>query len=792
MTRSRRTTPGENIMPLFGHKRSRSSKAASMREASKLSSKVEAALKDRRILGKLMLTVITLFGLLIVVEGWTTPFPYRIGDHVPHGIIARTQFMKVDEIKTEQLRRQQAESVPYVLRSGSLPLKSLSTRLRSYLTDIASENSYNDLEPETQEAFELTLTSGGTDNVEQRDISLEEEFQAIKSTLDSTGFSISSRIDETASDFESLLAPLESTGFLDQAELDRHDIPNDASLAIIPEKVEDLPKLEVLQENLKSPVDVLLSEQLSDTGRIGRSWNSYPNLEPLRTPLNRWLLAQAPVSLHYDSNTTQKYRTEARDSVDDQGTIYDQGSELVLPGSILDEEDLSLLKSEFQAFETQIGTQRHLVRAITVLAMFCVLAILFAYYLRHTETQLMQSFPRLTIYLGSVLVCLFVARQLSYDPWRAEVIPILVLTMVVAIAFNQILASLTAFLVCMILTLSTVQDIGHFVIIATVTVSASIALETVSSRSTLIKVGFMSSVTYFCVTWGVNVLQSQAVTDVFTDLDLLKSSLRGAGWCLVAGYLVAGSLPFIESAFGTVTDISLLEMSDISHPLLQELVRSAPGTYNHSIAVATIGEAAADAIGANGLLVRVGAYFHDVGKMIKPEYFIENMSGEENSRHKSLNPAMSTLIIIGHVKDGVDLAHQHHLPHAIIDFIEQHHGTTLVEYFFREAERLAEEEDSGTVEEAAFRYPGPKPQSKEAAVMMLADAVESASRTLVEPTAKRIESLVDAIAMKRLLDGQFEDSTLTLTELNIVKDKLTKSLIAIYHGRVKYPDQKTA
>jgi hypothetical protein len=168
------------------------------------------------------------------------------------------------------------------------------------------------------------------------------------------------------------------------------------------------------------------------------------------------------------------------------------------------------------------------------------------------------------------------------------------------------------------------------------------------------------------------------------------------------------------------------------------------------------------------------------------------MTGAEHSRHERLNPAMSTLIIIGHVKDGVDLAHQHHVPQAIINFIEQHHGTTLVEYFFREAEKLADIEDSGHVEEASFRYPGPKPQSKEAAVMMLADAVESASRTLVEPTAKRIESLVESIAMKRLLDGQFDDSTLTLTELNIVKESLMKSLIAIYHGRVKYPEQKTA
>jgi hypothetical protein len=340
--------------------------------------------------------------------------------------------------------------------------------------------------------------------------------------------------------------------------------------------------------------------------------------------------------------------------------------------------------------------------------------------------------------------------------------------------------------------MSTVQAIEHFATLVAVALTGVILLSSVPSRSKLIKVGFWCGVTFFVVSRGLHILSHQAVTDVLTDFELTRFSLQGAGWCLVAGYLVAGSLPFIESSFGVVTDISLLEMSDISHPLLQQLVSRAPGTYNHSIAVATIGEAAADAIGANGLLLRVGAYFHDIGKMIKPDYFVENMSENERSLHEKLNPAMSTLIIIGHVKDGVDLARQHHLPQAIIDFIEQHHGTTLVEYFYREAEKLADPQRSSEVEESAFRYPGPKPQTRETGVMMLADACESASRTLVEPTAKRIESLVEKLAMKRLLDGQFEECELTLTELNTIKDSLTKSLIAIYHGRVKYPDQKTA
>jgi putative nucleotidyltransferase with HDIG domain len=224
---------------------------------------------------------------------------------------------------------------------------------------------------------------------------------------------------------------------------------------------------------------------------------------------------------------------------------------------------------------------------------------------------------------------------------------------------------------------------------------------------------------------------------------------------------------------------------------LQELVRRAPSTYNHSITAGSIAEAAAEAIGARGLLVRVGAYFHDIGKMLKPGYFIENQPPEEN-RHGSLLPAMSSLVIIAHIKDGADLARQHGLPDPIVDLIEQHHGTTLVEYFYgRATERSLLDPNGGEVDEGAFRYPGPRPQTKEAAVLMLADAAESACRSLVEPGPARIESLVREIAERKLDDGQFDESNLTLRELRTIEDSIIKSLIANYHGRVKYPEQKT-
>jgi hypothetical protein len=177
--------------------------------------------------------------------------------------------------------------------------------------------------------------------------------------------------------------------------------------------------------------------------------------------------------------------------------------------------------------------------------------------------------------------------------------------------------------------------------------------------------------------------------------------------------------------------------------------------------------------------------------MLKPGYFIENQSATEGSRHESLMPAMSTLVIIAHIKDGSDLARQHHLPQPIVDLIAQHHGTTLVEYFFGRAQRESDP-NNGEVDESSFRYPGPKPQTKEAAVLMMADAVESASRTLVDPTPARIESLVREIAERRLDDGQFDESGLTLRELRTIERSLAMSVASIYHGRIKYPDQKTA
>ena len=217
--------------------------------------------------------------------------------------------------------------------------------------------------------------------------------------------------------------------------------------------------------------------------------------------------------------------------------------------------------------------------------------------------------------------------------------------------------------------------------------------------------------------------------------------------------------------------------------ILKSLALEAPGTYNHSLTVGVLAEAAAEAIGADDMLVRVGSYYHDIGKLNKPEYFIEN-SNSALYRHENLSPTMSTLIIIAHVKDGLEMAEGLGLPHAVRDIIAQHHGITLVEFFYKKHQE--EQKDGEELDDSAFRYPGPKPKTREAAVVMLADAAESASRTLSEPSPGSIESLVEQIIQRRLNDGQFSECNITLDELHRISQALVKGLNSIYHSRIRY------
>jgi len=238
-----------------------------------------------------------------------------------------------------------------------------------------------------------------------------------------------------------------------------------------------------------------------------------------------------------------------------------------------------------------------------------------------------------------------------------------------------------------------------------------------------------------------------------------------------------------ERLFDVTTDITLLELSDLNHPLLKRLSVKAPGSFHHSILVANLAEAGAEAIRANSLLTRVGCYFHDIGKMLKPEYFVENQMGGIN-KHDNLSPHMSALILSNHVKEGMKLADKHKIPKAVKQFIPEHHGTSLMSYFYH---KLLESSDEKEVNESSFRYPGPKPHSKETAIAMLADTVEAASRTLNNPTPQRIRNQVDTLVEKKIGEGQLDECDLTLNQIKQIKEAFVPILTGIHHGRIEYP-----
>jgi hypothetical protein len=467
---------------------------------------------------------------------------------------------------------------------------------------------------------------------------------------------------------------------------------------------------------------------------------------------------------------------------------YPVGTLLVERNFPITDSQYELLQKERRAFLQSQSPAHRISRTSAIFLVFTLLALLVVLYVVRFQQGLASRLHKVVGVCALVLLTLVVGLFLCPVCWHAVLIPLTVTALILTIAYNPPFALLMSLSLTLAMIVTLDGSLNDLLVAMGGQATAILTLRNVRTRTRLVEVGIVAGVAYLAMTVATELYTSQ-----MWDL-IVSDSAWALVWGALAGFLVSGLLPLVERSFAIVTDVSLLELGDGSHPLLQELVRRAPGTYTHSITVATLAEPCAEAIGANPLLTRVGSYFHDIGKMLKPQYFIENQTGE--NRHDALEPALSTLIIIGHVKDGVALAEQYRLPRPIVDFIQQHHGTTLVEYFYREALRIHESQTNTPVRldgqphplEPTFRYPGPKPQSRENGIVMLADAVESSSRALSVPTPGSLRKLVHDLLMKRLLDSQFEESGLTLTELHIIEETLCKGLIALYHSRIKYPE----
>ena len=307
------------------------------------------------------------------------------------------------------------------------------------------------------------------------------------------------------------------------------------------------------------------------------------------------------------------------------------------------------------------------------------------------------------------------------------------------------------------------------------------SLTKIQQRSDIVKAGLLVG--------GVNILLISSLKLIMNAKDL-SLILVNSGWGAasgIAGAIVAiGSLPFLESLFGLVTSFKLFELANPNQPLLRQLMMKAPGTYQHSLIVGNLAEAAAEAINADPLLTRVGALYHDIGKMVRPYFFIENQLGIEN-QHSKISARLSALVITAHVKEGIELAKEQKLPSIIRDFNPMHHGTSLIAYLYHQAKQTEKPED---VIEAHFRYPGPKPRTKETAILMLADATEAAVRAISKPNVDQIQKTINKIIKARIDDGQLAESPLTLIDMDRISTEFLRILQSLYHSRIEYPSEE--
>ncbi len=735
-------------------------------------------LRRGHVLIRLGMCAVTALLLWVITRGWAPPMPFHAGDVPQRDIVGRTQFEQ-DDVEATRKAQELARTLAIAIYDlDSTPVQQLRAKLENEVGQLVAAENYAAAE-KLWDTFRLPLAEGTPEPTSDERA---QRYQRFHDALAAEG-----ALDAFKESLNAAMTPIMQKGILTGLPPE-----HDANFETIFVRTviskdgkegkegfpQQVPVSEVLIENAAAQLQKQLEQKM-------------PSLE-VATRVFAWLRPQLPTTLKLNLEDTREEQDKAVAAVKPRTKVFPPGSILAhatkvddpTTRTVLGDREIELIDLEYKAELARQSLTSKVARSIATFGMYVALYVLCGFYIYHREPRITSELSRLATLLALVVVT--VTLMVITSEWRAELIPLMLFGMALAIAYQQEIALLLTAAVTLIIAKGLGHDLPDAIVLLATTAGAILLLGRVRTRSKLLTVGFAAAGVAALTTLGVGSLEGDPIWIS------VKTALLWGFWAIIAGALMTCLLPSVEKLFGVQTDLSLIDLGDPANALLQELIRRAPGTYNHSITVASLAEAAAEAIGARGLLVRVGAYYHDIGKMLKPGYFVENQ-GQGDNRHRSLVPAMSTLVIIAHVKDGADLARQNKIPEPIIDFIQQHHGTTLVEYFYRQAsESKKANPDSAEVDESSFRYPGPKPQTKEAGILMMADAVESASRVLVEPTPARIENLVEEISRKRLLDGQFDECGLTLEEVRKIGDSLVKSLTAVYHGRVKYPDQVTA
>ncbi|MEN6460082.1 MAG: HDIG domain-containing metalloprotein [Syntrophomonas sp.] len=489
-------------------------------------------------------------------------------------------------------------------------------------------------------------------------------------------------------------------------------------------------------------------------------------------------------NLIYNKEATDKAIKEAVDAVKPVQKTVKSGEIIVREGERVTPDQISVLE--------QLGIQRSKSYPLTLLGSGAFILIIFwliVEFLRRYYSEIYNN-DKLIVLIGIIFILvLLVTRfltiiKISDQPEVNSLIgylaPVGAGSMLLAILIDDRLAYFLTMIMALFVGLLTDGNQLLFTIVAFVGGTVGVyQVSKLSQTSDLAKSGFYIAVANILTIITLSLMAGNITLNV-----ALTGIMLGAINGILSAILMIGLLPYMESAFSITSMIKLLELSNPNHYLLKRLLLEAPGTYHHSLMVGNLAEASAESVGANPLLVRVGAYYHDIGKIKRPEYFVENQRGFDNP-HEKIAPALSALIITSHVKEGLELARESRLPLIISDFIAQHHGTSLAKYFYS---RALEEDLDGQISEESFRYEGPKPQTKEVALVMLADSIEAAVRSLQEPSTESIREMVRLIIRDKLDDRQLEECDLTFKDLDIIANSFCKLLEGIYHKRIEYPE----
>lgn len=714
---------------------------------------------------KLLLLVFSSLILCAVIQAWNPPFAYRVLQGVDRDIVCRTPFSVVSADKTKEARQNAKMEALHVYSHDTIKLSQFKAGLINTVQTLLTAESYEKMKEDVRGQWKAFLVP----NTTEKDAAIAfEKFQK--------NFETDVELAQFKQVIDQVFLPYEKNGILIQLHGSREGNQERISvydLGVESEVRREVPVLDVLIGNA-----YMIKDRLNQ--RYDRTITEY---------LFQWIRPMIPETLSENKEATEKAKELAAEKIQTVYTKYEPGQTILKAGQVIDLMTFQLLKEEYR---NQIKARTWAQQLIRMTGSFVLLFLMFllSYFFMPVrlggdrEKGSLRSF--VTLY-GLIVFTVVIGRglQLILDNQGAnpELIPLLIFAQTITLAYSWEEAIFTSFIATFVLALSGYFDLGGFLILLGTISLVIVMCRNIKTRGQIIFVAMFGGLTCFLLSYSIGLLRDQTLDDTL----FLEASVRMT-WALTAGFLFAGLLPFLERMFGILTPMRLLEIGNPSHPLLQKLAQDAPATYNHSIQCAALAEAAAEAIGARAALVRVGAYFHDIGKLLKPDYFTENQKPGSVNIHDSLEPRISTLVIVAHVKDGVNLGRQYHLPQQVIDLIEQHHGTTLVGFFFEKASESNRENGyGGDLDESSFRYPGPPPLSKEAGILMFADAVESACRSLGDASPGRIENLVRIISEKRMEDGQFDHAGLTLGEIRAMEKAIIEAVLAGRHRRVKYP-----